>query len=97
VPFANPHMKLVFAKFRHKGQKLICRAVHRLASYDPAHVCPQTAIARRVRIAFLVGILVMDAVCRNPGDGAALKSKRAAEGQEVLDPFWTLVAVKSRW
>src|SRR5580704_3986611 len=59
VPFADPHMKFVFAKFRHVRQQLVHRVVHSLAGDDPAHVSPQTAIARRMWIALFVGVLMM--------------------------------------
>ena len=67
--------------------------VQPLAGEDPAHVRPAGAFARRVRIAFVVGVLMMDAVRGDPEDRSALERQRAAEGQEVLDP---LVASCSR-
>ena len=53
----------------------------------------QRAFARRVRIAFLIGLLMMDAMRGHPEDRAALERQRAAEREEVLDP---LVASCSR-
>ena len=64
-----------------------------LAGQDPAHVRPPGALARRVRIAFPVGLLMMDAMGRDPEDRPALERQRAAEGQEILDP---LVGLDSR-
>jgi len=47
---------------------------------------------RRVWVAFVVGVLVMDAVCGDPEDRSALERQRAAGSKEVLDPLWSLVA-----
>ncbi len=63
-----------------------------LAAHDPADVRPPGAFARRVRIAFVVGMLVVDAVRRDPEDRPALERERAAPRQEVLDPLVGLVA-----
>src|ERR1700756_3272075 len=53
---------------------------------------PQPAVARRVGIPFLVGVLMVNAVRCYPSDRSTFKSKRAAHGQEVLDPFRSLIA-----
>ena len=39
-----------------------------------------------MRIALFVGVLVVHAVRRDPGDRAAFESERAANSQEVLNP-----------
>jgi hypothetical protein len=54
---------------------------------DPAHVRPQAAIARRVRIAFHVSILVMDTVRRHPEKRASFQRQRGAERNEIFEPF----------
>ena len=64
----------------------------RLAEQDPAHVRPEAAVARRVRIAVVVGVLVVDAVRRHPEDRPALERQRAADRQEVLEGLRRLVA-----
>ena len=85
-------MKFVFAKVWNKGQQLARAAVHCLTCQYPAHMGPQPAVARRVGIPFLVGVLMVNAVRRYPGDWSTFECKRAAYGQEVLEPFRSLIA-----
>ena len=66
--------------------------VQTLAGQDPSHVRPPGAFARRVRVAFTVGLLMVDAMRRDPENRTAFERQRAAEGQEILDPFVGLVA-----
>jgi len=54
---------------------------------DPAGVGPPGAIVRGVRIACMIGVLMMNAVGGDPEDGTALKREAAAGGHEVLDPL----------
>ena len=54
-----------------------------------AHHVPST---RRMRIAFVIGMLVVNAVRGDPEDRSALKRERAADREEVLDPLRRLVA-----
>src|SRR5579859_7777564 len=58
--------------------------------HDPAHVRPEAAIARRMRIAFHVSILVMDAMRRYPEKRAAFQRQRSAEGNEIFEPLVSL-------
>ncbi len=53
---------------------------------------PEAAIARGVRIARLVGDLVMDAMRGHPENRAAFKRQRGTNGQEVFDPLRVLEA-----
>ena len=53
---------------------------------------PPRTLTRSVRIAFTIGVLMMDAVRGNPEDGSAFECKGAAPRQEVLDPLVGLVA-----
>ena len=59
----------------------------RLAEQNPAHVRPEAADPRRVRIAGLVGVLVVHAMGRDPENRSALERQRAADGEEVLEQF----------
>ena len=63
---------------------------------DPSHAPPRLA---RVRIAFEIRFLMMDAVRGDPEDRTAFERERAAPGQEVFDPFGRLVTavVSRRW
>jgi hypothetical protein len=66
--------------------------VHGAAGEDPAGVGPPGAVVRGVRVAFVVGVLMMDAVGGDPEDGSALERHGAAGGDEVLDPLGGAVA-----
>ena len=48
-----------------------------------------------MRIAFFVGVLVMDAMRGDPEDGSAFQSERAAKGEEIFHPVGSLVAAMS--
>src|SRR3954447_16570771 len=49
-----------------------------------------------MRIAFLVGVLVVDTMRRNPEERTAFERERGAEGKEVLDGLVRLVAAMSQ-
>ncbi len=59
---------------------------------DPAHVRPPGAVARGVRVAGLVGVLVVHAVDGDPVERPALQRHGAAAGHEVLQPLGGRVA-----
>ncbi len=92
VPGGEPHVDGVLGQVGHVPAQHGGVVVHRLAHEDPAHVRPEGALARRVRIAVVVRVLVVDAVRGHPEDRAALERERAADRQEVLDPLVGLVA-----
>ena len=69
-------MKFVFAKIRDIGQQRVQLVVHGLAGKDPSHVGPESAVARGMRIAFLVRILVMLAMRGDPENGSAFEGER---------------------
>lgn len=52
---------------------------------------PPFAIQRRVRIAVFIGILMMNAMSGDPENGPAFECKRAADGQEIFDPFGSFI------
>ncbi len=54
---------------------------------DPAGVGPEGAVDGGVRVAFLVGVLVVDAVGGDPEDGSAFERHGAAGGNEVFQPL----------
>ena len=85
-------MKFVFAEVGDVGQERINLIVHGLAGQDPSHVGPESAVARRVRIAFFVRILVMLAMRGDPENRSAFERQRSAGGQEIFDPFRSFVA-----
>ena len=85
-------MKFIFAKVGHKVQQLFRFVVHRAARDNPTHVRPQSALARRVRIAFHVRKLVVNSMSRHPRNRSAFESQRPASRQEVLHPFRCFVS-----
>src|SRR5690349_6582502 len=91
MPFGNPKMELVFTQIGNKVEEILGVVVHGLPGENPAHVGPQAAIARRVWIAFLVRILMMDAMRGHPGDGTALECQSSADGQKIFHPLGGLV------
>ncbi len=62
------------------------------AGEDPAGVGPPGAVVRGVGIAFLVGVLMVDAMGGHPEDGSAFKGEAAAGGDEVLQPLGHAIA-----
>jgi hypothetical protein len=62
------------------------------AGEDPAGVSPPGAVVRSVWVAFVVGVLMMNAVGGYPKDRTALKREASAHGDEVLDPLGDFVA-----
>jgi hypothetical protein len=81
-------VELVFAQIRDVGnESLLIVVVHDASGHDPAHVGPEAAIAGRMRIAFHISILVMDAVRGHPEKRAAFQRQRSAESDEILEPF----------
>ena len=48
---------------------------------------PPFAVAGRVRIAWLVGVLMMHAMHSDPVDRAALQSHSATDRHDILKPF----------
>src|SRR5262245_23696822 len=63
-----------------------------LARQNPARMGPPGALARRMRIAFLIGMLVMDAMCGDPENRSPFERERATPGEGVFDPLVCLVA-----
>ena len=61
--------------------------VERAAGEDPAGVGPPGAVVRGVRVAVVVGVLMVDAVGGDPEDGSAFERHGAAGGDEVLQPL----------
>ena len=51
---------------------------------NPSHVGPECALARRVRVAFAIGFLVVNSMGCNPEDWPTFQCQRAANGKEIL-------------
>lgn len=69
--------------------------MHGLPCEDPAHVGPETAVARGMRVTILVSILVMHAMRGHPKNRPAFQSQRAAHGKKIFHPFGCLKASMS--
>src|SRR4029077_21176176 len=77
-------MKAIAAKVGYVWRE--CPIAHRVAAHQPACMRPPPAVAGRMRIARLVGILMMEAMGRDPKEGTALQCKGAADGQNSFHP-----------
>src|SRR5271169_4462588 len=42
-------------------------------------------------ITLFIGVLVMNTMCRDPGDGTAFKGQGTAGGEEIFHPPWSLI------
>src|ERR1051326_6796631 len=62
-----------------------------LADHQPHHVRPPAAFARGMRIAGLIGFLMMNAVRRDPENRTTLQRQRPADSEEIFDPKWNLI------
>lgn len=91
MEFGDENLKFVFSEVGDIRQQFLGVAVHGLARENPAHVRPEAAVARRVRITVFVRVLMMDTMRGDPRDGAAFKGERAADRQEIFHPFRRLV------
>ena len=92
VPVGEPDVELVLAEVGCVLREDRGVVMETLAHEDPAHVRPERALTRRVRIAFLIRLLMMDAMRRDPEDRSAFERERAADREEVLDELGGLVA-----
>ena len=66
--------------------------VQGVAEEEPAGVGPPAAFTRGVRVAFVVAVLVVDAMRRDPEHRAAFEGQGGAGSHEVFKPFGNLVA-----
>jgi hypothetical protein len=90
MPFADEGVELIFAKIRNVRKQSGRVIVQGAPGDNPAHVRPQTAILRRVRIAFHISILMVDAVRCHPEKWTTFQCKRGTDGDEILKPFISL-------
>src|SRR5579864_8161736 len=87
----QPNVKPVFSQIgsvlrHHPGVIVIARS-----GEEPAGVSPPGALIGRVRIAGQVGILVMNSMRGDPGNGSAFQGQRAADGEKILEAHRHLV------
>jgi len=92
IVFRDPDVELVLGEVGDVASERGRVVVHGLAHENPAHVGPPLSIHGRVRIAFVVGKLVMHAMRGDPENRAAFKSERGANGEDIFDPLGSFVA-----
>src|SRR5580692_9794685 len=85
--FGDPDMKLVFCQIRHITRQRCSVVMHGFPGQNPAHVRPPLTVDRRVRIAFVIGKLMMNAMRGYPEDWSAFKSQSCAGCEEIFDPL----------
>src|SRR6185436_18958608 len=90
-----PHVKTVLRQVRRVLGQEPRVAVIGLPEHDPADVGPPGALARGVRVARLVRLLMVNPVYRDPENWTALQRKRAANGKEVFQNPWDLIRAVS--
>src|SRR5258708_36875693 len=66
--------------------------MHGATGQDPSHVRPPLAVAGGVRIAVLVGKLMMNAMRGHPENRSALEGESGAPGQKIFHPLRRLVS-----
>jgi hypothetical protein len=91
VIFAEPDVDGILGEVRGVAAEQRGLGMQGAAGENPAGVSPPGAVVRSVGVAFVVGVLMMDAVCGYPENRATLKRESAAHGDEVFDPLWGLV------
>src|SRR5690348_11365204 len=87
VVFRDPDMEFVFSEIRNVARQGGGVVVHGASGEDPAHMGPPFSINRGMRIARDVGQLMMNAVGSYPENRSAFQGQRAANSEEILDPF----------
>ena len=81
---AQPDVEAVAHQVGNIAREGLSLRVQRVAPDHPAGMGPPAALARRVRVAFVVTILVMDAMYRYPEDGPSLERERGSAAAVIL-------------
>src|SRR5579863_501589 len=80
-------MELVFCEIGHVTRQGCGVVMHGLPGQNPAHVRPPLAVDGRMRIAFVVGILMMNAMRGYPENRSAFKSQSCARSEDIFHPL----------
>src|SRR5260370_28476940 len=86
VPYGKPLIEAIVLQIGRVAGEHGSLAVKGSMQY-PAHVRPPFTIARRVRIARLVRVLMVHAMHSHPVDGTALEGHRAADCHGIVQPL----------
>jgi hypothetical protein len=95
VVLGDPDVETIFGEIGDVTSERGGVVMHGFADEDPAHVRPPFAVERGMRIAFLVGELMMNAVRGDPEDRAAFQSESGADREHIFEPFGSLIAAMS--
>jgi hypothetical protein len=90
--FAEPDMDRIAGEVRSIAAEECSLRVESATGENPASVSPPGAVVRGVGIAFLIGVLMVDAVSGDPEDGSAFEGEATARGDEVFNPLGSFVA-----
>ena len=87
VPLLEPEVNRVFAKVGTPLLVILERVLGVVVNlHPPAHVCPQEAPKRRVRVVFFVGVGMMLAMIGDPADRAPFGGTAPDDRQNILEP-----------
>ena len=81
----QPEIKSVARQIRRIARHQLRVVVLGIAEDDPAHVRPEATVVGRVRIACVVGILMVHTMRRRPEDRPAFQRQRSTDGEEVFN------------
>ena len=90
--FGDPDVEFIFGEVGDVTRERGGVMVHGFARQNPAHVRPPGAVHGRMRIAFLIGKLMVNAVRGHPENRAAFESERRENGQDIFQPFGNFVS-----
>src|SRR5271156_128635 len=85
--FCEPDVNLVLSQIGDVALQCGNILAQRVPNQDPTRMRPPLAIARGVRITFLVGVLVMFTMNGHPQQRAALDRRHAANRKKVFKPL----------
>src|ERR1700683_3303821 len=91
----QPDMKFVLGQIGDVAFERLNVLAQGIARQDPTRMSPPLAVTRRVRITFLVRVLMMLAMDGHPQQRASFQSRRAANGKKVLKPLGCCVGAMS--
>src|SRR5580658_4044361 len=91
----EPDMKFVLGQIGDVAFECWNVLAQGIASQDPTRMSPPLTVARRMRIPFLVRVLMMLTMDGHPQQRASFQSRRAANGEKVLKPLGCCVGAMS--
>ena len=86
--FGDPDVKFIGAEIGRVTLEGGGVLPERVANENPAGVRPPLAVARRVRIAIVIGKLMMLAMVGDPLQRAAFHRGHSANGEQIFHPLW---------